>query len=143
MKRAAPVLNRHRPAMIYLICPRLWPDAPEPPQLAARAILWPASFVASTALAVSRPIPRMVLPQALKQVIAPIVNLAIGIFQDTTLVAIIGMFDLLNAARAAATDPMWIGFYAEAYVFAAAVYFIFCFTAARYSLWLERHLSVP
>ena len=85
----------------------------------------------------------VVLPQALKQVIAPIVNLAIGIFQDTTLVAIIGMFDLLNAARAAATDPMWMGFYAEAYVFAAAVYFVFCFTAARYSLWLERHLSVP
>lgn len=82
----------------------------------------------------------VVLPQALKQVIAPIVNLAVSIFQDTTLVAIIGMFDLLNAARAATTDPNWIGFYAEAYVFAAAIYFIFCFAAARYSLWLERHL---
>lgn len=82
----------------------------------------------------------VVLPQALKQVIAPIVNLAVGIFQDTTLVAIIGMFDLLNAARAATTDPNWIGFYAEAYVFAAAIYFVFCFAAARYSLWLERHL---
>lgn len=85
----------------------------------------------------------VVLPQALREVIAPIVNLAVGIFQDTTLVAIIGMFDLLNAARAAATDPMWIGFYAEAYVFAAAVYFIFCFAAARYSLWLERYLRTP
>lgn len=82
----------------------------------------------------------VVLPQALKQVIAPIVNLAVGIFQDTTLVAIIGMFDLLNAARAATTDPLWIGFYAEAYVFAAAIYFVFCFAAARYSLWLEGHL---
>lgn len=85
----------------------------------------------------------VVLPQALREVIAPIVNLAVGIFQDTTLVAIIGMFDLLNAARAAATDPMWIGFYAEAYVFAAAVYFVFCFAAARYSLWLERYLRTP
>lgn len=85
----------------------------------------------------------VVLPQALKQVIAPIVNLAVGIFQDTTLVAIIGMFDLLNAARAAATDQIWLGFYAEAYVFAAIVYFVFCFAAARYSLWLERHLRNP
>lgn len=85
----------------------------------------------------------VVLPQALKQVIAPTVNLAVGIFQDTTLVAIIGMFDLLNAARAAAADPQWIGFYAEAYVFAAIVYFVFCFAAARYSLWLERHLRTP
>jgi general L-amino acid transport system permease protein len=85
----------------------------------------------------------VVLPQALKQVIAPTVNLAVGIFQDTTLVAIIGMFDLLNAARAAATDPKWIGFYAEAYVFAALVYFVFCFAAARYSLWLEGHLRKP
>ncbi|WP_370674671.1 amino acid ABC transporter permease [Pleomorphomonas sp. PLEO] len=85
----------------------------------------------------------VVLPQALRGVIAPIVNLAVGIFQDTTLVAIIGMFDLLNAARAAATDPNWIGFYAEAYVFAAAVYFVFCFTAARYSLWLEGYLKTP
>lgn len=85
----------------------------------------------------------VVLPQALKKVIAPTVNLAIGIFQDTTLVAIIGMFDLLNAARAAATDQMWIGFYAEAYVFAAAVYFVLCLAAARYSLWLERRLRTP
>lgn len=85
----------------------------------------------------------VVLPQALKQVIAPIVNLAVGIFQDTTLVAIIGMFDLLNAARAATADPMWIGFYAEAYAFAAMVYFAFCFAAARYSLWLERRLRTP
>ena len=67
--------------------------------------------------------------------------LAIGIFQDTTLVAIIGMFDLLNAARTAASaDQAWLGFYAESYVFAALVYFVFCFSASRYSLWLERHL---
>lgn len=83
----------------------------------------------------------IVLPQALRAVIPSIVNLAIGIFQDTTLVAIIGMFDLLNAARTAASaDQAWLGFYAESYVFAALVYFVFCFSASRYSLWLERHL---
>ncbi|WP_237153917.1 amino acid ABC transporter permease [Oryzibacter oryziterrae] len=83
----------------------------------------------------------VVLPQALKTVIPAIINLAIGIFQDTTLVAVIGMFDLLNAARVAANDQVWLGFYTEAYVFVALLYFLFCFSSARYSLWLERHLN--
>lgn len=83
----------------------------------------------------------VVLPQALKVVIPSIVNLAIGIFQDTTLVVIIGMYELLNAARAAATDTAWLGFFDEAYAFAALVYFVFCFAASRYSLWLERHVT--
>lgn len=83
----------------------------------------------------------VVLPQALRAVIPPLVNLAIGIFQDTTLVIIIGMFDFLNTARASATDPNWLGFYREAYVFAAMVYFIACFCASRYSLWLEASLK--
>ena len=83
----------------------------------------------------------VVLPQALRAVIPSLVNLAIGIFQDTTLVIIIGMFDFLNTARVSATDPNWLGFYREAYVFAALVYFIVCFCASRYSLWLEARLA--
>eukprot|EP01037_Dinobryon_pediforme_P026268 gene26268-28731_t len=82
----------------------------------------------------------VVLPQALKSVIAPMVTLAIGIFLDTTLVIIIGMFDFLNTARTAANDPNWLGFYAEAYAFAATVYLVISTIAGRYSLWLERHL---
>lgn len=83
----------------------------------------------------------VVLPQALRLVIPPLVNLAIGIFQDTTLVIIIGMFDFLNTARVSATDPNWLGFYNEAYAFAALVYFAVCFGASRYSLWLERRFA--
>jgi len=55
-------------------------------------------------------------------------------------VVVIGIFDFLNAARAAANDPNWLGFYDEAFGFAAAVYFVLCFAGSRYSLWLERHL---
>jgi general L-amino acid transport system permease protein len=83
----------------------------------------------------------IVMPQALRAVIPSLVNLAIGIFQDTTLVLVIGMFDFLNTARAAATDPQWLGYYNESFAFVAAVYFICCFTLSRYSLWLERYLG--
>lgn len=85
----------------------------------------------------------VVLPQALRIVIPALVNLAIGILQDTTLVIIIGMFDFLNTARVAATDPQWLGYYDEAYAFAALVYFVLCFSASRYSLRLERYLNPP
>jgi general L-amino acid transport system permease protein len=82
----------------------------------------------------------VILPQALRLVIPGIVSIALGIFQDTTLIIVIGMFDFLNAARTAAADPTWLGFYDEAYAFTALVYFLLCFAASRYSLWLERHV---
>lgn len=84
---------------------------------------------------------KIILPQALKIVIPALVNTAIGFFKDTTLVIIIGLFDFLNAIKAALTDPGWLGFHIEGYVFAAAVYFCFCFTISRYSLWLEKKLA--
>lgn len=87
-----------------------------------------------------RSIALIVLPQALRKVIPGIVNLAIGFLLATSLLAVIGVFDLLNTAKASASDPKWLGFYDEAYVFAAAIYFILCFGGSRYSLWLERHL---
>jgi len=83
----------------------------------------------------------VVLPQALKVSIPSMVTLAIGIVLDTTLVVIIGMYELLNAARAAANDPAWLGYFDEAYAFAAVVYFALCFAASRWSLWLERRLT--
>lgn len=82
----------------------------------------------------------IVLPQALRTVIPALVTLAIGLLQDTTLLIVIGLFDFLNAARTAATDPDWLGFYSEAFGFAALLYFAVCFAASRYSLWLERRL---
>jgi len=83
----------------------------------------------------------VVLPQALRAVIPSFVNLGIGLFLDTTLVIVIGLFDFLNTAKVAATDPQWLGFYNEAYLFAAVVYFIICFGGSRYSLWLEARLA--
>ena len=83
----------------------------------------------------------IVLPQALAMVIPPLVNSFIGSFKNTSLVIIIGLFDLLGAANAALTDANWQGFYIEAYVFAAAIYFTFCFFMSRYSQMLEREFN--
>jgi general L-amino acid transport system permease protein len=82
----------------------------------------------------------VVLPQALRTVIPSYVNLGIGIFLDTTLVIVIGLLDFLNTAKTAAADPQWLGFYNEAFAFAALVYFTGSYAASRYSLWLERRL---
>ncbi len=83
----------------------------------------------------------VILPQALRIVIPGMVNLAIGFLLATSLLAVIGIFDLLNAARASAADPQWLGFYNEAYLVVAVVYFVLCFGASRYSRWLENKLA--
>lgn len=81
------------------------------------------------------------LPQALKIVIPPIVNTFIGFFKDTSLVTMIGMFDLLGAVRAASSDPDWRPFFIEGLLFVAIVYFVFCYAMASYSRHLERRLN--
>lgn len=82
----------------------------------------------------------IILPQALKLVIPGIVNTFIGLFKDTTLVTIIGLFDLLGMAQAALTNPDWPGFATESYIFAGLVFWVFCFAMSRYSQHLERKL---
>lgn len=82
----------------------------------------------------------VILPQALKHVIPGIVNTFISLFKDTTLVLIIGMFDLLGIVQAAAADPKWLGYYVEGYVFAGILFWIFCFGMSQYSQRLERQL---
>jgi general L-amino acid transport system permease protein len=83
----------------------------------------------------------IVLPQALAMVIPPLVNSFIGGFKNTSLVIIIGLFDFLGTANAALTDTNWQGFYIEAYVFTAAIYWTFCFFMSRYSQMLEREFN--
>ncbi len=83
----------------------------------------------------------VILPQALTISIPALVNIFIAGFKDTTLVAIIGLFDLLATAGTAITDPNWRGFYVEAYAFVAVIYFAFCNFMSRYSTRLERRLS--
>jgi len=83
----------------------------------------------------------IVLPQALRIVIPGIVNNFISLFKDTTLVLIIGLFDLLGIVKAALTDAGWLGLALEGYVFAAFCFWIFCFGMSRYSMRLERRLN--
>ncbi|OLS63601.1 amino acid ABC transporter permease [Pseudomonas putida] len=83
----------------------------------------------------------VILPQALKLVIPGIVNTFIALFKDTSLVVIIGLFDLLNSVKQAAADPAWLGMATEGYVFAALVFWIFCFGMSHYSRGLERKLD--
>ncbi|WP_188112360.1 amino acid ABC transporter permease [Salinicola aestuarinus] len=83
----------------------------------------------------------IILPQALKLVIPGIVNTFIALFKDTSLVLIIGLFDLLAIIRAGLTDANWLGFSTEGYVFAALMFWVFCFAMSRYSQYIERRLN--
>ena len=80
----------------------------------------------------------IILPQALKLVIPGLVNTIIALFKDTSLVIIIGLFDLFSSVQQATVDPTWLGMSTEGYVFAALVYWIFCFSMSRYSQYLEK-----
>lgn len=82
----------------------------------------------------------VILPQALKIVIPPTVNTAIGMFKDTSLVIIIALFDLLSTTKTALKDSDWLGFSVEAYIFVGIIYFIFCFSMGKYSRRLEKEL---
>jgi general L-amino acid transport system permease protein len=85
----------------------------------------------------------VILPQALRHVIPGIVNSFISLFKDTTLVAIVGIFDFLRTVESARLDPAWAGptISATGYIFAALFYFIFCFGMSRYSRFVERRLA--
>jgi general L-amino acid transport system permease protein len=85
----------------------------------------------------------IVLPQALKLVIPGIVNTFIGLFKDTSLVLIIGIFDLLGIVQLGLSDSKWLSpsTAMTGYVFAGVVFWLFCFGISRYSQSLERRLG--
>ena len=82
----------------------------------------------------------IIMPQALKISIPGIVSTFIGVFKDTTLVSIIGLLDPLGLATAIRADSAWNGVYWELFAFIAFLFFIFCFSMSRYSMYLERRL---
>jgi general L-amino acid transport system permease protein len=84
----------------------------------------------------------IILPQALRAAIPPVVNQFIATFKDTSLVVIIGLYDLLTTTKTALTDPPWRPYYVEGYVAAGLIYFVFCFFLSRASLRIERQLGV-
>lgn len=86
----------------------------------------------------------VVLPQALTLVIPGIVNNFIGLFKDTTLVAIVGVNDFLAAMDNAFKDTIWAGptILPTGYAFAAVFYFVFCYAMSKYSAGVERRLAV-
>jgi general L-amino acid transport system permease protein len=83
----------------------------------------------------------VILPQAIAKVIPPITNTVVVIVKNTSLVLIVGLFDLISAGRAALADPDWPAPYAETYLFVASIYFTICFSISRYAAWLERDLA--
>lgn len=84
----------------------------------------------------------VVLPQALRAVIPAIVGMCISLFKDTSLVALVGLFDLLNIARVVVAQPDWLGLRKETFAFVALVYWVFAFAMSRASQRLEKKLGV-
>ncbi|WP_372571688.1 amino acid ABC transporter permease [Ruegeria jejuensis] len=83
----------------------------------------------------------IIMPQALKISIPGIVSTFIGIFKDTTLVSIIGLFDVIGLSSAIRADTAWNGIYWELFAFIGFLFFVVCFGMSRYSMYLERKLQ--
>lgn len=83
----------------------------------------------------------VILPQAIKVAIPNLVGSFISLFKDTSLVMIIGLFDLLSMAKLTANDRDWLGMDTEGFVFVAMIFWIFNFTMSRYSKKLEDKLN--
>jgi general L-amino acid transport system permease protein len=86
---------------------------------------------------------KIVLPQALAMVVPSIVNSFISIFKDTSLVSIVSLYELTGALDIAiSADADWKPFKLQGYLFIALIYFVFCFSMSRYSLWVEKQVNV-
>ena len=83
----------------------------------------------------------VILPQALKIVIPPTVSQLISALKDTSLVVIIALYDLLKTTQSVLSDPSWMAFSSEAYIFVALIYFFCCYFMSSYSRRLEKELD--
>ncbi len=83
----------------------------------------------------------VILPQALKISIPNIVGSFVALFKDTTLVLIIGLFDVLAMVTLTTTDPNWLGFSTEGYVFVTIIYWMICFSMSKYAQSVENRFN--
>lgn len=85
---------------------------------------------------------KIILPQALATVVPGIMNNFISTFKDTSLVTIVSLYELTGSLDLAVnSDPNWMPYKLEGYLFIAAIYFVFCFSLSRYSQWVERQVN--
>jgi len=85
---------------------------------------------------------KIILPQALAIVVPGVMNSFIAIFKDTSLITIVSLYELTGSMGLALdSDSDWRPFKIEGYIFITAIYFVFCFSMSRYSLWIEKQLS--
>jgi len=85
---------------------------------------------------------KIILPQALATVVPGIMNNFISTFKDTSLVTIVSLYELTGSLDLAVnSDPNWMAYKLEGYLFIAAIYFVFCFSLSRYSQWVERQVN--
>jgi general L-amino acid transport system permease protein len=85
---------------------------------------------------------KIVLPQALAMVVPSIMNNFISTFKDTSLVTIVSLYELTGALSLALnSDSDWRPFKIEGYLFIAMIYFFFCFSMSRYSIWVEKQVN--
>jgi len=83
----------------------------------------------------------VILPQALKISIPNIVGSFVALFKDTTLILIIGLFDVLAMVHLTTSDPIWLGFETEGYVFVTMIYWAICFSMSKYAQSVEEKFN--
>ncbi len=107
------------------------------------AALPPSQSEAALSLGVSRwtTVMRIELPQALRHAMPALTNDFIRTFKNTSLLAVIGVMDIVASANVAAQDPDWSRYYVEIYLCVAAIYFAVCFTLSMFGERLEKRMA--
>ena len=80
----------------------------------------------------------VILPQALKLVIPGIANTFLALVKDTPLIFVVGLAEIAGMLALAKTNPKWLGFAMEGYIFAAIIFWIICYAMSKYSYNLEQ-----
>ena len=79
----------------------------------------------------------VILPQALKLVIPGIANTFLALVKDTPLIFVVGLAEIAGMLALAKTNPKWLGFAMEGYIFASIIFWIICYAMSKYSYNLE------